>query len=276
MIRLQISPRLETCRQTADMHTVKLTRKILVVLALLLSLPVWGPALRADEVQDDAPLTGPTADIIGKFLQATQSHEDALRGVSMEVNIDASIVKLKESGKLQALRKISKVGQITYHVLGFQGNNTVKNDVIARYLQAEQQGQGDQKIAITPENYKFKYRGKKDGANGQAFVFQLSPRKKKVGLFRGEVWLDAATYLPVMERGKLVKNPSIWFKKVEFERDFSIRDGVAIPDRMTSTIDIRVIGTVNLNVSYSKFEQNADSEQPDHPEALVLTGASSN
>lgn len=210
---------------------------------------------------------GPAGTILTKYLQATQTHED-LRGASMQVDISAAVPKLKEFGHLLALRKISKVGQITYHVLGFQGDSTVKNQVIARYLQAEQQGQGDQSLAITPANYKFKFKGQKTENNKDVYVFQLSPRKKKVGLFKGEIWLDTKTCLPVLEKGTLVKNPSIFFKKVDFERDFAIRDGASIPQSMTSTIDVRLIGKVQLNINYSNFALNADTDStPDVSQA---------
>lgn len=251
------------------MYTLDLSRKILLVLALAL-MPVMGFAAIDEADSDPADQNLDSSQIIAKYLEATQQH-DSLRNASMQVDIDASIVKLKEHGKLRALRKISRVGEVTYRVLFFQGDNTVKNDVIARYLQAEQQGRGDQKLSISPANYKFKLRGKKDTDSGPAYVFQLSPKKKKVGLFKGELWLDANTYLPVMEKGKLVKNPSIWFKKVEFERQFAIQNGVSVPRKMNSTIDVRVIGTVDLQINYSNFVQNAEAADEGHAHVQTIS-----
>ena len=257
------------------MDTLKVRQKILVALAALLLLAVYAFAETDEDAQDDLSAGGAPAEIIKRFVEATEAHEDSLRGVSMQVDIQASIVKLKENATLKALRKISKVGQVSYHVLSFQGNNTVKNDVIARYLNAEQQGQGDRKLAISPTNYKFKFKGKKDvDANAKVYVFQLSPRKKRVGLFKGEMWLDAETCLPVMEKGRLVKNPSIWFKKVDFERDFAIQNGVAIPQRISSKIQVRLIGLVNLDINYSNFVQNADDSA--RAAQMMLAGAASN
>lgn len=215
------------------------------------------PGMLLVEESDDASTTA----IIDRYLQATRGHTDDLRGASMEVEISAKIPKLKENGTLQALRKISKVGQITYKFLNFKGDNTVKNQVIVRYLQAESQSQGDSNIAITPENYKFKYRGQKHTSTGQqAHVFQLSPKKKKVGLFKGELWLDTGSYLPLLEKGRLVKNPSIFLKKVDFERAFAIRGGYSVPSHIVSTIDMRLIGKVELNINYSKFAQDTSTE----------------
>lgn len=238
----------------------EMKRQIIAILSVILLLPFVG---FADDMVEQQQADKPSAAILNKYVQATQTHEDDLRGASMDVDIDASVPNLNEHGKLRALRKISKVGQITYRVLGFQGDNTIKNQVIGRYLQAEQQGQGDMSLAVIPANYKFKYKGEKTDPDGsQVYEFQISPRKKKVGLFKGEIYLDAATYLPVMEKGRFVKNPSIFFKKVDFQRNFKIQNGVAVPQNMSSTIDARLIGKVQLNINYTNFTPNsADDDQ---------------
>ena len=244
-------------RMAAGTVMTEVKRRAFAVLSVILLLTVAKFSAGASPaVTEDQP-DKPTAVILDKYVQATQNHEDDLRGASMDVDIEASVPKLKEQGKLRALRKISKVGQITYRVLGFQGSNTIKNQVIGRYLQAEQQGQGDMSLAVIPANYKFKYKGEKTSPDGKdVYVFQVSPRKKKVGLFKGEIDLDAKTYLPLREKGRLVKNPSIFFKKVEFERTFDIKNGVAVPQKMSSTIDARLIGKVELSIDYSNFTPN--------------------
>ena len=151
---------------------------------------------------------------------------------------------------------------ITYRVLGFQGDNTVKKEVIARYLQAEQQSQSDPGLMLTPKNYKFKLKGERvvQGSE-QVYMFQVAPRKKRVGLFKGELWLDAGSYLPVLEKGRLVKNPSIFFKKVDFERAFSIQNGVSVPAHMTSTINTRVVGIVELDINYTSVALGSDDDE---------------
>ncbi|HEX4750398.1 MAG TPA: hypothetical protein VH302_12715 [Bryobacteraceae bacterium] len=238
-------------------------RRIVAVFSVLLLLPL---SLFAEVTDDETQK--PSAVILDKYVAATQNHVGDLRGAQMDVDIDASVPKLKEHGKLRALRKISKVGVITYRVLGFQGDNTIKSQVIGRYLQAEQQGQSDMSLAVIPANYKFKFKGEKTAPEGrQVYCFQVSPRKKKVGLFKGELELDAKSYLPVKEKGRFVKNPSIFFKKVDFERTFNIQNGVAVPQTMSSTIDARLIGKVELNINYSNFTPNA-------PDTVEVVGSS--
>ena len=108
--------------------------------------------------------------------------------------------------------------------------------MIARYLAAETQAQpndGAHSPSRRP-NYKFKYKGMTEKDGRPVHVFQLTPRKKRVGLFKGELWLDAETCLPVRESGRLVKSPSIFVRRIEFVREYEIREGLAVPHRSTA------------------------------------------
>lgn len=220
-------------------------------------------------------LTGQPAEIIGKYLDASKSDNQVLQARSMDVDIRASLPQLKQEGRLHASRRISRLGRITYRVLGFQGDKTVKNQVIARYLEAEQQAHSKQDLSVTPINYKFKFKGERAAQDGrEVYVFDLTPRKKRVGLFKGEVWLDATNFLPVYEKGRLVKNPSIFFKRVQFERAYQVQDGVAVPEYMSSRIDTRLVGPVELNIEYSNFALDGESEEDACGPQSVATTAS--
>lgn len=221
---------------------------------------VWGGGLAdGTELSFFAKPDGQDAEILSRYLAATEQQKQALRGVTMEVDIDAELPKLKKQGKLHALRNISKVGKVTYHMLGFSGDSTVKKDVIARYLTAEVQAQGSQQdMAITPANYKFKYRGLEERSGKQVYVFHLSPRHKRVGLFKGELWLDPATCMPVREAGRFVKSPSIFFKKMEFVREYAMSDGVAVPRHIESLVDTRLVGPVQLSIRFANPAKTAD------------------
>ena len=246
-----------------------------IVLAVSIGILLFGPAsgvVRADPPPSDTSAL--SSEIIGKYIQATQDRQAASEAASMEVDINASIPRLQQNGRLHALRVISRMGRVTYRVLGFQGSNAVKSQVIGRYLQAEQQGQSNDRMAITPANYKFKFKGEREiGMRGPVYVFALAPRKSGFGLFKGEIWIDRSTYLPVYEKGRLVKNPSVFFKRVEFERAFSIQGGKAVPEHMNSVISTRVVGKVSLEISYSNYAQSSDAGEADGGTSLRLTSA---
>src|SRR5689334_17447839 len=206
------------------------------------------------------PVPAPES-IVDTYAAISREQGERLRGASMEVEIDASLPQLQKQGRLQALRRISRLGRITYEAIRFEGDKTVKSNIIARYLAAEAEAQsGDEsQLAVTPANYKFKYKGRSGGGDNQIYIFQLTPRKKRVGLFKGELWIDAATCLPVRESGRLVKNPSIFLKRVEFVREYYIRGGVAVPLQIASTVETRLVGRAEVTVHFRNVELAGDS-----------------
>ncbi len=173
----------------------------------------------------------------------------------MEVEIAGAIPRLKKQGRLHAFRRISALGRITYDALKFEGDNTVKREVIARYLSAEAESQKNQALSppVTPDNYKFKYKGERELDGRPAHVFEVSPKKKAPGLYKGELWIDSATYLRVQESGRLVKSPSILIKKVAFVRKYEIRDGISVPLQVQSVVDTRLVGKAELTIDFSNF-----------------------
>ena len=134
------------------------------------------------------PVSGPKPgeEVLRQYLINASEQRMTLRDVSMEVEIEAELPSLEKSAMLHALRRISKIGKITYEVLGFNGDNMVKKDVIARYVEAEIKSSGKLKrddIAINDKNYKFKYRGMYGTGDWQVHLFEVKPRKRRLGLF---------------------------------------------------------------------------------------------
>lgn len=229
---------------------------VLKLAALCCAILLANGAVTAASV--DAPES--ETQIVGRYLSATQEQRSALRGVSMEVDFDANVPKLKKNGKLHALRNISKVGTVTYHMLGFNGDNSVKREIIARYMTAEVQSQSGPDISITPKNYKFKFKGIQNHDGRPVYVLALSPRKKEVGLFKGELWLDRATCMPVRESGRFVKSPSVFLSNMEFVRFYDIQNGVSIPQSMRSVTKTRLFGPVELSINFTNFSKDVESE----------------
>lgn len=197
----------------------------------------------------------PSDAIVENYCTASAAQERVLKGASMEVEMDASLPKLQKHGRLHALRRISPLGLIRYDQARFEGDNIVNKEIISRYLTAEVETQKQQSpdVAVTPRNYKFKYKGLKRFEDRDVHVFEVSPRKKREDLFKGEIWIDSRTYLKVQESGYLVKSPSIFLKKVAFIRKYEIRDGIAVPLKVLSVADVRFVGKAELTIDFTNF-----------------------
>ena len=213
-----------------------------------------------------------TREIVDRYVTASRTAESTLRGMQMDVDIDASMPNLKKQGKLHALRQISKLGTVTYRALRFTGDNMIKKDVIAKFLTIENQPR-DGSLAITPANYKFKYKGLATRDGRTVYILHITPKRKRVGLFKGELWIDASNYLPLRESGRWVKNPSIFLKRVEFIREYEIRDGIAVPHHIETVVNMRIVGKAELSVNFSNYSKPAADDEGE-PAAAVTSSDS--
>ncbi len=196
------------------------------------------------------------SEVLGRYVKAMQLQESHPQAVSMDVDMDADLPKLKKHGRFHAFRFITRVGQVFYDKRRFEGDNTIKKEVIGRYLQAEKdaQSQYGAAVSVTPVNYKFKYKGMTDYVGRPAYVFQVSPKKKEIGLYKGELWVNKETDLPLRQWGELVRNPSMFLKNVYFVRDYQIYDGVSVPRRLISDVSTRLFGNAHLTIWYENFK----------------------
>jgi hypothetical protein len=190
--------------------------------------------------------------VIDRYVAAQRTQQDALRGARMEVEIDAQLPSLEKKGTIKVLRMISKFGKITFDQIGqFIGDPVVKKEVIGKYLELEQNARATGSIAITPANYKFQISAIITEEAKQVYIFRLTPKRKAIGLFKGELWLDGATGMPLKETGQMVKSGSAWLKSIRFVRDYELRNGISILKHLQSTVDVRVVGKAELNADYS-------------------------
>ena len=226
--------------------------KVRVLFLLSLCLTPAAPVIAETGAVDDA--------IVQNYVTASRNQNSARKGASMDVEIEASLPGLKKQGRFHALRRISPLGLITYEKRRFEGDNTVRNQVILRYLSAEAEAQREASpaLAVTPDNYKFKYKGRGALDGRTVHIFAVTPKKKLQGLYKGQLWIDAATFLRVQEAGYLVKNPSIFLKKIAFVRKYDIRDGLSVPRQVQSVVDTRLVGKAELTIAFSNFSIDDD------------------
>jgi hypothetical protein len=164
---------------------------------------------------------------------------------------------------MRVLRMIDKLGDLTFSVIDFVGDNRIKTELIARYMETEQKEKAFGALTISPENYEFKIAAilKTDGRS--IYIFDVNARKKDASAFRGEVWVDGETGMPLREEGRLLKSPHILLRNVRMTRDYELRDGISIVKHFRSTTDVRLlgVGTAVLDISFSNFSRSAPEQR---------------
>jgi hypothetical protein len=198
----------------------------------------------------DAPIVEANAPASMAFARYAASLEQASPWILESVEIDASLPKFEKRGRLRAIRRLVPFGKPEYQVIEIAGDQTVRQQVIIRYLSAEVRAAAipASSVAITPENYKFRYKGPVKTGAAVAYVFLITPRKKRDGLIKGELWLDGETGVVVRQSGYLVKKPSIFVKRVDIARETTLRDGIAEMRVTHLSVDTRLVGRAELTI----------------------------
>ncbi len=178
-------------------------------------------------------------------------------GLVMKAKFEASLPSMKKQGVMETEKRIDDKGHVTYEMKSYQGDDTVKKQVIARYISAEvdSSNTGHGGADIQPQNYKFKYKRAEKLAGKAAEVFEVAPRKSAVGLFKGEIWLDPESGLPLRFTGRLVKNPSVIFKTNDFTQDFVLQGGQAYESVLTIDSNTRLVGKVIMQITTTEVRR---------------------
>lgn len=185
-------------------------------------------------------LTPPEA--LDRYLSAARDQAEC-SALVYAVQIDASLPKLRRQGSMSGLKLVSKTGRIAYRGLLFTGDNLVKTAVITRFLAHEAEPPAPAgATAMTRQNYSFVYDQTEDYNGSPAYVYHLKPKRKRKGLFEGELWLDAACAAPLRLWGDLVKSPSLFIRTFRFVQDYQCSK----PVRLLVTVQTRLVGKAEL------------------------------
>ena len=108
-------------------------------LVMMLALLTASTVRAADEsiVESTAESTAGAGLAFARYIAAL---EQASPWNLETVEIDASLPKLEKRGRLRAIRRFLPFGKPEYQVLRVEGDRTVRQQVIARYLTADAQG----------------------------------------------------------------------------------------------------------------------------------------
>jgi hypothetical protein len=186
---------------------------------------------------------------IERYLAGSRERQPGCSDQVFAVQIDASLPNLKKQGSMSGLKAVSRTGQTVYRDLRFTGDQFIKTSVIARFLAHDvKPPEAVAGTGVTRQNYSLLY-DRTSTYNGLvAYVFHLKPMQKRVGLFEGELWLDATTAAPLRLWGDFVKSPSIFVRTFRFVQDYQSIGHCSQPLRLLLTVETRIAGKVEMAV----------------------------
>jgi len=240
-------------------------RKFFLFLFALLSVSLYAAAPPAADAERSATLVAPrNASLLMSPEMALSTFEQRAERqlndpVSYSANtvVEAELPATSQKGAYHLRRRFIAPKTLLFTPVRFVGDNFVKSNVIARLLQTEadrvSKGEGA-RTAISEANYKFSYKGSEKIAGEETYVFQVKPRGKRPGLFKGRIYVDAGSGSLRRAEGTLVKTQSIFIKKIEFVQDYADLEGYTLPVHARSIATTRVVGRAVVEIITDGYE----------------------
>ena len=225
--------------------------------------PLWLPfiflvaAVANASAQTDS--TVPTVEIIvARMAQARAENQIRFRPYSV-TRLYKLFGKEEHNTKSQVIADVIFVPPDLKNFSIRQTNGTGLGEIIVRRMLAREAeiAKDCSTTDFSTENYDFRF-SHEEYVSGQAcYVLELLPKRKDKNLFRGNIWVDANTYLLRRTEGEPAKTPSWWIRDVRFALSYGDVGGMWLQTALEGTANVRILGAfgiVSRDVKYTISE----------------------
>lgn len=184
---------------------MRVLSRITLVLAILISLNARAAELFL------RPHSSAQGLAFARYVASLERQDPFDQSRTVVVAIEASLPQLYKGAAVAAIRLRGENGRPIYSILGVGGDDVVLADVVDRYFKLEQELDRlpASSLAITPANYKFRSAGEVKTGGTNAYIYRLTPKKRRSGMLAGQLWMDSESGAEVMLIGRLSKLDSI-------------------------------------------------------------------
>ncbi len=171
--------------------------------------------------------------------------------------IHAELPESKQQGEYEVKREYYAPKSLLFTALRFTGDTFVKANVITRFMQSEVdhvQKDDSSTMAFTAANYKFSYKGLQSVDGRTLHQFHLKPRRRRVGLLKGNLFLDAYTGSLVHLEGVPAKSPSVFLSKIRVSQDFADFGPFTLPVHLHSEAKASIVGRTIVDVYQRDYQ----------------------
>ena len=198
-----------------------------------------------------APPASAQSVAFARYIASIHARNPFTESGPVAVEIQASLPDLYKESRVLAIMQTGESERREYRVLQIEGDATVVQEVIARYFEVEEQLEElpVSSVAITPANYKFSYVGEVGTGATSAYVFRITPKKKRAGLIQGQLWIDSLTGAAILQAGHFVKTPSAFIRRVKVVRDTKLVEGHPCVRITHVALETRQVGHGELTIA---------------------------
>jgi len=213
--------------------------------------------------QTESPV--PTANIIANLVQAREHNHSQSRPYVVTVDY-------KLFGKEAVVPTSQIIAELNFvppylksYAIRRASGNHIGETIVRRMLEGQMAFAKDSgSTDISQDNYDFRFIREEDVNGRHCYVLELLPLRKAKNLLRGNIWVDANTYLIHRIEGEPVKSSSWWLRDVRIVLLFGYIGEMWMQTSSESTADVRIVGQykmISQDLSY-KIDQPSPVRSP--------------
>lgn len=160
----------------------------------------------------------------------------------------------------------------SFRIISQSGAMLLRDAVLKRALDSEKEASKMKATtALTPANYSFHLMGTGQ-VNGQpAYILDVKPLKPEKFLYRGTIWVDAASFGVMKIEGAPAKNPSMWISHATISVTDELTNGFWLPQETRSQTTVRLGGRATLTIDYGHYQiEQPEQHRPHAPSMAEL------
>ena len=213
---------------------------------------------------DSAP---PSAEsIIAHMMQARSENRARLRPYSVTRNYRL-FGKEKQTARSEVTARVTfDPPGIKQFVIQHASGMGLGERIVRQMLEHESEiGRNHSSTDLSPANYDFRYLREEELDGRRCYVLAMTPRRTDKSLLRGQIWVDATTYLVHRTEGEPARSPSWWLKDARLALVYSDVGGMWLQTSSESSADVRFLGRhtmVSRDVEYNLSTLAASAGKP--------------
>jgi hypothetical protein len=192
--------------------------------------------------QGESPV--PSADsIIAHMMQARSENRARLRPYS--VTRDYRLFgKEKQTARSEVIARVMfDPPGIKQFVIQQASGMGLGERIVRQMLEHETEiGRNYTSTDLAPTNYDFRYLREEELGGRRCYVLEIIPRRKDKNLLRGQIWVDAITYLLQRTEGEPARSPSWWLKDAHVMLVYGDVGGMWLQTSSESSAEVRFLG----------------------------------
>ena len=216
----------------------------------------------------------PTVEITARMAQALTKNRAQFRPYSVTRDY-------KLFGKEKGTTKSEVIAEITFvtpglktYVIQHTDGNGMGEHIVRQILDREVGVAKDSSSTnISGNNYDLHFIREEDFSAQRCYVLELLPRRNDKNLLRGEVWVDANTYMLQRVEGQPAKSSSWWVRDIRIVLLYGDVDGMWLQTALEATANVRILGASAIVSSDMKYEfSELVADEPSALQGLSVEG----